>query len=339
MHHATAAVGPGNAPFGLPGRARSVVFLFPGQSSADRDMLLRARQAHPASAVVVDAAHRVLGARRAAAYLDAGGTVPASNRDNQVTVFLATQMYLAALEAEGLRAEASAGLSLGEYSHLVDIGALDLESALGLVDERGRCYDEAPPGIMVSVLAVEADAVALAVARGQAYGPVVVSNYNAPTQHVLAGARPAVEWAAAHLEEEYGAHTTLIESRVPMHSPMMAPVAARLAPTLRAMDWRMPARSYWPNVEGAPAPRPASADIASHLVRHVTEPVFWQATIDRLAAAHGDALFFEVGPGRVVHNLLRRAWKQLESGRVDGLDSADPAAHFRATVEVLRAGR
>ena len=67
-----------------------------------------------------------------------------------MTVFLATQMYLAALQAEGLQPIASLGLSLGEYSHLVDIGALDLEDALDLVNERGRCYDEAPAGVMGS---------------------------------------------------------------------------------------------------------------------------------------------------------------------------------------------
>ncbi len=77
----------------------------------------------------------------------------------------------------GLATEASADqslrLSTGEYSHVVDIGALDLESALALVDERGRCYDEAPEGVMVTVLAVDHDTVA-AVEQAPGQGAVTI---------------------------------------------------------------------------------------------------------------------------------------------------------------------
>jgi len=58
----------------------------------------------------------------------------------------------------------SLGLSLGEYSHLVHIGALELDDALRLVDERGRCYDEAPPGTMATVLTVDRETVAASAA-------------------------------------------------------------------------------------------------------------------------------------------------------------------------------
>lgn len=315
----------------------TLVFLFPGQSSATPDLLVRARRAHEASGQVVDAAHRVLGPRRAARYLSADGAALQSNRDVQISVFLATQMYLAALSAEGLEADQSLGLSLGEYSHLVDIGALDLESALALVDERGRCYDEAPEGVMVTVLAVHHEAVAEVVERAQAHGPVVISNYNAPTQHVIAGPRDAVAWAAATLEDEHGAHTTTIEERVPMHSPLMAGVAQAFAPVLARAPWRTPVRPYWPNVTGEPMEAAGAADFVAHLTRHVSEPVRWQASIDLVSAAHPDASFVEVGPGRVLHNMVSRAWRGVWCSRVDGMGEAEPASHFLSTIEVLRA--
>jgi [acyl-carrier-protein] S-malonyltransferase len=162
--------------------------MFPGQSSVGPAVLSRARQAHPAAEHIADRARLVLGEARASEYLDAGGARLRSNRDTQITVFLSSQMYLAAMHAEGIEGGGSLGLSLGEYSHLVHIGALDLDDALRLVDERGRCYDEAPPGIMATVLAVDYDTVAAVVTRARAYGPVVISNVNAPTQHVIAGA-------------------------------------------------------------------------------------------------------------------------------------------------------
>jgi [acyl-carrier-protein] S-malonyltransferase len=318
--------------------ARSpLVFLFPGQSSATPDLLVRARLAHPAAAQVADVAYRVLGADRASRYLSHDGAPLQSNRDVQLSVFLATQMYLTALATEGIHADQSLGLSLGEYSHLVDIGALDLESALALVDERGRCYDEAPHGVMVTVLAVDHDTVASVVEQAQSRGRVVISNYNAPTQHVLAGSRDAVAWAASTLEDEHSAMTATIEERVPMHSPLMDGVAQAFAPALSRAPWHAPTRPYWPNVAGAPVASASAGDFVSNLTRHVSEPVRWQTSIDAVVAAHPGVSFVEVGPGRVLHNMVSRAWRGVPCSRVDGLHDADPATHFRSTLEVLRA--
>lgn len=215
------------------------VFLFPGQSSADPGMVARARRAHSAAEEVIDHTAAVIG-RDADRYLGGPITPLENNRDVQIAVFLATQMYLHALEAEGVSAAASAGLSLGEYSHLVHIGALTFADALALVSERGRCYDGAPQGVMVTVLGVDRDTVRAVVSAASPRGCLVISNYNAATQHVLAGDEAAVAWAAATLEEEYGAYTTVIEHRVPMHSPLMHEVGRSFRSALSRAVWRTP---------------------------------------------------------------------------------------------------
>jgi [acyl-carrier-protein] S-malonyltransferase len=313
------------------------VFLFPGQSSVSPVAIQRALASHPAAAAVAATAREVLGESRAATYLDPAGAPLHSNRDIQITVFLATQMYLAALKAEGIEAAASLGLSLGEYSHVVDIDGLDLDDALRLVDERGRCYDEAPRGIMATVLAVDRETVESAVAAAQADGTIVISNINAPTQHVIAGEAAAVSRAIAILEDEHAAHVTIIEKRVPMHSPLMAPVAAAFGPALESARWKAATKAYLPNVTADPLPQPSGADFISHLIRHVGEPVLWQQSLNQVVARHPDAAFVEVGPGGVLHNMIGRAWKGVRSRRIDAPDGGDPHAHFAATVEALRA--
>ena len=328
---------PRNLELVAPPPTAARVFMFPGQSSAGPDIVSRACRSHPAAEPIADCARAVLGEARAAEYLDPEGTRLRSNRDTQISVFLATQMYLAAMRAEGIEAGTSLGLSLGEYSHLVHIGAIDLDEALRLVDERGRCYDDAPPGIMATVLAVDHDTVASVVDRARACGPVAISNINTPTQHVIAGAEPAVAWAADTLEDEHAAHVTIIERRVPMHSPMMAAVADDFAPVLAQAHWRIPAHAYVPNVTGAPIAAPTAADFVSHLSRHVSEPVLWQRSVDGLVAANPDATFIEVGPGAVLHNMMRRSWRTSRRACVDAPPDMDPREHFAATVEALRA--
>lgn len=311
------------------------VFLFPGQTSASPDAIARARRVHPAAEDVVRVARRLLS--DAGAWLDSDRARLDSNRDVQMVVFLSTQMYLAALAAEDVDAGGSLGLSLGEYSHLVHIGALDLEDALALVDERGRRYDEAPPGMMVAVLAVDRDAVDDVVTHARARGEVVISNYNGPTQHVLAGDAAAVTWAAQELEAQFAAYTTVIERRVPMHSPLMAGPARAFAPVLSRAPWRVPVRDYRPNVTARPIAAPTPAELVTSLVRHVAEPVQWQASVDQLARCGADATFIEVGPGRALHDLLGRFWKSLRRACVDDPAHPDPRQYFRQTVEAIRA--
>ena len=194
-------------------------------------------------------------------------------------------MYLAALAAEGDRRPALARAESREYSHLVHIGALDLDDALRLVDERGRCYDEAPPGIMATVLAVDHDSVASVVERALIHGPIAISNINAPTQHVIAGAEPAVTWAAATLEEE----------TLRAHRDHRAPRADALAADGAGREGVRPgpaARAVASAVTDLLSERRRRADcesdrgdFVSHLTRHVSEPVLWQRSVDRLVVA------------------------------------------------------
>ncbi len=212
-----------------------------------------------------------------------------------------------------------------------------LDAALRLVDERGRCYDEAPHGIMATVLAVDYETVSAVVSRARAYGAVAISNINAPTQHVIAGAEPAVAWAATTLEDEHAAHITVIERRVPMHSPLMAGVASAFAPALSRAPWRAAAADYVPNVTATPIAAPTADDFVTHLTRHVTEPVLWQPSIGAVLSARPDAMFIEVGPGGVLHNMMARAWRGARRARVDAPEGIAPRDHFVAIVEALRA--
>jgi [acyl-carrier-protein] S-malonyltransferase len=314
------------------------VFMFPGQSSADPQMLHRAIALHPAAAAMADRARRVLGTAAASRYLDGDRAPLETNRDVQIGVFLATQMHLAALRACGVDAQTSLGLSLGEYSHLVHIGALTFEDALLLVATRGSLYDQCAGGVMVTVLGAVEEVVAQVVACASARGPVVISNFNTPTQHVISGEPGAVAWATERLEDEHGAQTIVIERRVPMHSPLMGTVAHCFRLSLEAAPWAPSERCYWPNVVGCPIYAPRPEDFVTHLAAHVTQPVLWRRAIERLALTNPDATFVEVGPGEVLHNMLGRRWLAVRRARTDHRP-ADGPAPLSSTAEALRAGR
>lgn len=299
-------------------------------------MIDRARALGPAAEMVLARAEAVLGAEAIARYAGPNGVQLESNRDVQVAVFLATQMHLHALSDRGVQSDHSLGLSLGEYSHLVHIGALTFEAALSLVDQRGRAYDQAPLGAMITVLGVIEPEVAAAVALASVHGAVVISNYNTPTQHVIAGERQAVEWAAIHLEDECGARCVETESRVPMHSPLLAPVAEAFRPSLRIAPWRASRLPYVPNVSGRAETATTAESYVERLAAHVTEPVQWRCSLEGVAASAPDAWFIEVGPGAVVHNMLTRGWLDVRRTRTDDRQGGDAHAWFASVIDGVR---
>jgi [acyl-carrier-protein] S-malonyltransferase len=262
----------------------------------------------------LDGAHPGAGAwAREAAGQRVEGSITdfSSNATIQVSVCAVTLGWLEVLGGLGLTSAASAGLSLGEYAHLVDLGALDPASALDLVAARGRLYDAGPEGCMAAIFPAAWDDLVPLVSRlSEREGwehDLAPAVFNSPSQTVVGGSRRAVEALMEVAEEELYAHGTLIEERVPMHTPRFSPVAPLLAEALEGTPWRSGRGEYWPNVTG-------TADLAeperfiAMLTRHVFEPVRWKETVDALVARHPDGVFVEVGPRTVLRDLMARRW-------------------------------
>lgn len=279
------------------------MLLFGGQSSRDPAMFDRLEAAWP------EVGHRAR--RTAAAVLGGDPTDFSSNRAIQVSVLAASLGWLELLTARGLRSDASAGLSLGEYAHLVDIGALRADDALALVEKRGALYDDGPDGAMAAVFPADWEELAPLVERVSAThgdGGLAAAVFNSPTQTVVGGSAEAVADLLAAAEEELWAQGVVVESRIPMHTPRFRPVAGPLARALEAAPWTGRARvPYLPNVTAVPSSADAST-VVDRLTRHVHEPVRWRDTVDGLVARYPDAVFLEVGPRTVLADLMRRRW-------------------------------
>jgi [acyl-carrier-protein] S-malonyltransferase len=311
-----------------------LVFMFPGQTSRYPGMLDRLVELHRANADLLAWASDLLGRDLAAQYhVDAGEDAFARNIDVQVGVFLANHMFLATLEAAGIEAELSLGLSLGEWNHLVHIGAVSFETALRAVDHRGRCYDEGPRGWMAAIQPISDEDLAAVVSSAAKLGVLEVVNLNSPQQHVVAGERAAVEAAVEHAEDEFYAQPQIIERNVPMHSSLFRVVGERFREHLELLEFTAPRLPYLPNRLGELLDNPSRAQLIDLLSTHVHEPVLWRRSLDHIVAKHPDAVFVEVGPMSVLHNLMHRKWLRNRKFRTDSREQL--ADHFASVVAKL----
>lgn len=300
----------------------TLVYMFPGQSSRYPEMLDRIVDAWSPARAVVDRASEALGRDLLQRYRG-GEAVFESNRDVQVGVFLVSHLHLLALEAAGVTAELSLGLSLGAYNHLVHIGALTFDAALRLVDARGAAYDAGPEGMMVCVQPASEEDLGPIIERARAHGRLGIANFNSPTQQVLGGEQAAVEAAMALCEDELFIQPIVIEKRIPMHTDVFRPVADAFRPYLEQAPWRSPLRPYVPNVAAELREAPTPSELVELLTRHVYTAVKWRASIDAIVARHPDAIFVEVGPRGVLFNLLQKRW---HANRKYKSDSAEDLA-------------
>ena len=315
----------------------TTIAMFPGQSSRYPEMLDKVAATEPVCAAVLRDASELLGRDLRMHFRAENHEMFARNQDVQIGVFLANHCHLRLLEHRGAAPVWSLGLSLGEYNHLVHIGALTFADAVRLVDARGRLYDEATGGLMTSVFPLDAAITEAAIARLELGSSVAIGLYNSPRQHVISGERTAVERLLTELEREEYFDAKTIEPRIPMHAPCFAPTAARLAAILESVPFATPHHPYVPNVHGEVITHAAPAYIRTCLVEHVAHPVRWKASVDAIAAHVPAPWFVEIGPRSVLHNLFGQDWMPGRRSRTDSGDAWP--AHLTALSTELRDAR
>ncbi len=305
-------------------------FVFPGQGSQSVGMM----QAFTAAKVVretfteaSDVLHQDLW------QLVAEGPAEALNftvNTQPVMLTAGYAVYRAWRDAGGAEPLLVAGHSLGEYTALVAAGALAFRDALPLVRFRAQAMQEAVPvgeGAMAAILGLEDSAVSTAceeAAQGQVVEPV---NFNAPSQVVIAGHKPAVERGMAAAKSKGAKRAVLLPVSAPFHSSLLKPAAEKLAAYLRTINVSAPRIPVVNNVDVATENN--SQRIKDALSRQACRPVRWVEVVRHMAGA-GVMHVAECGPGKVLAGLTKRI-----DGKLQGYAITDPQS-LEQTLQAFR---
>src|SRR5690348_3664804 len=169
-----------------------------------------------------------------------------------------------------IRFEATAGLSLGEFTALAVAGAMSFEDGLRLVRQRGRLMQEAceaTQGTMAAVIGLDEKLTREVCAQAG----VALANLNCPGQLVISGETQKIA-AACELAKAKGARRALpLPVAGAYHSPLMAGAQPKLAAELQRVTIQPPAVAVLSNVTAQPHGNPES--IRARLVEQVTSSV------------------------------------------------------------------
>lgn len=215
------------------------------------------------------------------------------------------------LKEQGVRAEMTAGLSLGEYSAYVASGAMDFEEAVALVQKRGKFMAEAVPsgeGAMYAIIGLDTEAVEAACkeAMEAGLGLAVPANYNAPGQIVIAGASGAVAEAAKIAKGKGAKMAVKLKISGPFHTEMLKPAAEKLGPELEKMHIKPMDIPVYTNVDAHVVE--SEKDIIPILTKQICCPVRFSNIIENMHERGADT-FIELGPGKALCGFVKRTVK------------------------------
>jgi len=202
------------------------------------------------------------------------------------------------------------GHSLGEFSALVSVGALDATDAVELVNLRGKLMAGACEGQDVGMLVslgLDDETVENICEEQRAAGlKVWPVNYNAEGQIVIAGIKPDLQKLEPILKEAKARRAMLLNMSVASHCPLLEAATVPLAQKLQEVlkdEFNAPVIS---NVTAKPYS--SKTEALDLLPKQLVSPVLYKQSI----ANFDDDVdcYVEFGHGGVLKGLNRRATKK-----------------------------
>jgi [acyl-carrier-protein] S-malonyltransferase len=222
-----------------------------------------------------------------------------------------------------------AGHSLGEYTALLVSGAMEFETCLKLVRKRAEYMSELGKGYPHAGLMAIIDR-----NGGLSYDricdlcrdfEVYITLNNSKRQVVVGGSKKQLSEMARQLKREKK-FATMLNVEGPFHTPIMKPAASKLKKELDKSNVSIASKPVVANVSTDAIVDPDH--IRNELYRQVFEVVDWRRSMEK-AVRNGGNLFIEVGPKRVLTNLLKDIEPTVSRMNVEDMTSLE------RTVKVL----
>ena len=294
-------------------------WLFPGQGSQKVGMGLDFRESSEKAKKYFEQSEEIMNCKIQSIIFDGPEDILKKTEYTQPAIFIVSFIIGQSLIDRGLKPNALAGHSLGEYSALAIGGAFDFSTGLKLVKLRSKSMASAgniQKGTMAAIIGMDDKSVEQLCSSYEGNETLVTANYNAPGQVVISGGPQAIQWAMVNSKKMGARMAVELNVSGAFHSPLMASARENLAEMINSLDISNTKYPIYTNVDAQPVTR--HDDIKDSLIRQMESPVQWTESILRMKN-DGIKSFFEIGPGKVLQGLNKRIDKSIKSQSIESV--------------------
>ena len=257
-------------------------FLFPGQGSQAVGMGKDLYENYEEARVVYDKVEEITGMPIKKLSFEGPEEELNKTQNTQVAILTQSLAILAILKKYNIQAKMSAGLSLGEYTALIEDGIFDFEEGVKLVQKRGEIMQNLTP---------------------QVQGFAVPANFNTIGQIVISGEEEAVT-KAGEIAKELGAKkVSILNTAGPFHTEKLNECSKVLKEEIRKTKINTKDAKVVKNIDGKLYKQ--ADDIAQILADHIMNPVRFTYDLQTMYD-NGIDIFIEIGPGKTLSGFVKR---------------------------------
>ena len=296
----------------------SRAFVFPGQGSQEVGMGRELLEAFTSARLVFEEIDDALGQKLSSIIFKGPAEELILTENAQPALMAVSTAVIRVLEEQGnfriaQKASYVAGHSLGEYSALTSVKALELADAARLLKIRGKAMQAAVPlgkGAMAAILGLGLEEVEEVVLEASQSEICEVANDNSDGQVVVSGNVSAVERSVEIAKKKGAKRGILLPVSAPFHCQLMQPAADVMRDALMSSRIITPELPVITNVNAQPVRDPE--ELRNLLIEQITKKVRWRESILSLSNL-GVEHIFEVGSGKVLSGLTRRINSDLKA--------------------------
>ncbi len=206
---------------------------------------------------------------------------------------------------EGVKPDATAGLSLGEYASLAIAKVFTEEELEKILQFRQKIMDEAlrnSDTAMAACVGASADEIQTVATKYH----LEITNYNSPIQVVVGGKKNDLELFKDELSARNNISLIDMPTNGAFHSSYLRDASDEMLHYLEKFEVKTPVIPIYHNLTG----QKDAKDIRETMAKHISHPVLFQKDIENIIKDGVDE-FYVLGIGTAPVNLIRQIAKAV----------------------------
>lgn len=297
-------------------------FLFPGQGAQCIGMGKDLYDKYPEYRIIYEKVNKITGQKIDELTFNTTEEKLSQTKNTQIAILTMSLAILEILKKENITAEATMGLSLGEYTALIYSGALSFEDGIKIVQKRGELMQKlCPKGdwSMAAILGLDEEKIN-EICTNIITGFVSPANYNCPGQIVISGEKDAVLEAIEKSKQEGAKKAIELKTSGPFHTCKLANASKTLEKELALIEFGDFKTKVIKNIDGK-FYEPKD-DIKQILANHIINPVRFGDGLETMIDMGIDT-FIEIGPGKTLSGFVKRTSKEVKIFNINDVESLE----------------